>query len=467
MIRRKEKIGVFAVLLASLLVYGATTVSAAEVAAPPIPYNLEGTLMLGGTTAPAGVTVKANCTYQSIVFNFTDTTDSSGVYSIDITFDDTETTGTYEGPNQAGATCTLYVGTEALLTFTATTGGGATGVTLNASASCTDGVQNQNETGVDCGGECTACYSLSVSPTSISSTILPTASTTVDLTITNNGANALGGLSVTAPTLAGGNITIAFTAPGTTLASGASTVVTLNISVANGTLDNTYTGTLTVTATNASSNGSVSVSITTYEVTIQRRRTRYMEWTILAVEGEKLCVGDPVVVSVGRQTDGKAIKKVDVDVYLGGKKVFNLLTDDDGKTSFTPTTAGAYTVTGQRTSYKDLEEVVDVVDCAPVAPTTTVEVVETTIKEVVPETTIAEVTETTVKEVVPETTIKPVATTIPVAPPVEKKGLPWTTIIIVLIVVVVIVAVLKKGGGGEAAPEPEAASEAPAEGATE
>jgi len=187
-----------------------------------------------------------------------------------------------------------------------------------------------------------------------------------------------------------------------------------------------------------------------------KRKRKYMVVTVTG--GEE--AGDVITITVTDKNTEDPLEDVDIDIYLDGKKLFSDLTDDDGVVEFTPTEPGTYTITADRTRYRD-EEFEIVVGGEPVTTVPETTVTETTVTETTaPETTVTETTvtettvpETTVTETTAATTV-PITTTLPAekAPPVPM----WLIVLIVLIVIIVIIYFVTKGGkGAAAAPKPE------------
>lgn len=119
------------------------------------------------------------------------------------------------------------------------------------------------------------------------------------------------------------------------------------------------------------------VPVTIPETTISSRQRRYMS---LSISGNQ--VNRQVTILVKDKETGDPIEDVDIDVYLDGVKIFSSLTDDYGKVRFTPTESGTYTITADKSRYRD-EELGWVVAGV---PETTVPV--TTVPITVPETTV-------------------------------------------------------------------------------
>jgi hypothetical protein len=441
-----------------------TLLAVPALAIPATPMKHIGHVYIGGVIAPAGVTV--NATSASGDKFGPKTTSSSGLYSLDITFDDSDTPGVDEGATN-GETITWYVNGVSARTDTANTSVALVDpFDLNISASCSDGLQNGDETGVDCGGSCPmACYALTAALSAASVDVPANSSGTTILTITNTGKNNLAGLSVSAPAFSPtqGSITVTFVAPATTLRSGRNVNVTLNITVAPNTTENIYSGAINVTATNVSLT-QVTLTINTVAAGEVVKRSKRIELTATGLEGAPICLGAPVVVKAIDERRNEPLDKADVDVYLGEKlaknKVFYGDTDDNGEYQFTPKEAGDYIITVSKTGgYREAELKVTVKACVveittvPVTTTITVPVVTTTTPKY---TTSSTVPVTTTAPKVTTTVYKPPVTTVAAVPPVAPpKGAPWGTIILVLVIVVILAAIYTQSKGKKAAPAAE------------
>ena len=137
---------------------------------PPIPEAYRGVAYLNGSLAKKVTLVKV---VSASGMEFTTTVaDEKGMYALDITFDDIETANVKEGAAQ-GEAVTWYVGgikasQPASGSDSANSGGVNIDFTVSAGSggsSCSDGVRNQGEEGVDCGGPCKSCKAAKTSTT--------------------------------------------------------------------------------------------------------------------------------------------------------------------------------------------------------------------------------------------------------------------------------------------------------------
>gem|GEM_PF-1682978 len=434
-------------------------------AVPQLPHSYTGKAYVGGVVAPQTSAIRAVAGTSGIDWNTTVQT-GTGDWTLDITFDDTDTVGTVEGMT-VGETVTWYLRTVQATTSQPTTGSTTDPFNLTIAASCSDGLENGDETGVDCGGSCPLeCYAKTAALSAGTLSIHANNNGTTVLTITNTGANALTGLTVTVPAFSptAGAITITFTAPATGLAFGANVQVTLNVTVAVNTTEDRYVGTINVTDDNGTIQQAV-ITIDTTSASEIRRKTRRIEVGVAGLEGAPICLGLPVVVTLVDESRGEPIKKADVDVYLGNEarvkfKVFYGETDDMGEYKFTPTEAGDYLITASGTRYKLAELTVTVAQCGETTSTmpmtTTMPIVITT-TSVTPYTT-STVTATTTVMVVTTTVTKVATTTVtaPTPPATPGKSSTGTIIIVIIIVIVVAAIYLKSKGGGTPPAEPPA-----------
>ncbi len=451
-------------LIMSVLALILSTVPASAV--PQLPHSYTGKAYVGGTLAPQGSAVTARAGTSG--YNWSTTVaNTAGDWTLDITFDDTDTTGTTEGMS-AGETVTWSLRSVTARTSTPSTGSTTTGFDLNISASCSDGLQNGDETGVDCGGSCSmACYAMTAALSASTVSVPANSSGSTILTITNTGKNNLTGIAVSVPVFSptAGSITLTFTAPATTLQTGRNVNVTLNVAVAVNTTESTYPGTINVSANNVTTR-QVTITVDTVTAGEVVKRTRRIEISAAGLEGKAICLGAPVLVKAVDERTGDVLDSADVDVYLGAdklvqNKLFYGLTDKNGEYQFTPTEEGDYLITVEKSRYKEAELKISTKSC--VAETTTMKATTTTVAVVKTTTTPKYTTSSTVPATttsqpkVTTTVYKPPVTTVAAVPPVTPKGTSWGTIIVVLIIVVIIVALYMKSKGG-AAP---AAAEAP------
>jgi len=129
---------------------------------PQIPETYEGFVYIDGVPAKVGDEIKV--VSESNVEFTAEVIDSKGYYVIDILFDDTETANVKEGV-AVNEPLTWYVnGRKASKpaegSDVATSGGindGFDVIVGSGKASCSDGVRNNGESGVDCGGPCDPC----------------------------------------------------------------------------------------------------------------------------------------------------------------------------------------------------------------------------------------------------------------------------------------------------------------------
>ena len=411
--------------------------------------------VLGNCTTPFGGSLDSN--YYSLTITVTDVTNSS---------DNKAEVGDPLAFKINGVACDSPVASTYSVTAPCTDPPGPptthTGVNLSLAASCSDLIQNQNETGVDCGGPCTACYDVSVSSSSVSVSVLPNASTTSALTITNVGYNDLTAVTLTTTGLPA-NITVAFstntfsltgTGDGTTTAGGGQQSVTLNISV--GTIaSGIYSGTIIINSTQAAS-AQVTISVNT-AATSEDTRRRARGYFIVNLS-EPVVIGEPVTLTVMDKKTERMVSEVRVKIFFGSLKVDYGITDDDGIFQFTPTESGEYTIELYKTRYYDEVITLDTSEGATV--TTTLPVTTT----ITPTTTTPPVVTTTppATTIPPSTTTPPVVTTTPpvvtTTPPVVTTTVPsggggMGTYLIIGVVIVIIIVVIyfvtsKKGNDG-------------------
>jgi len=440
-------------------------------APPPTATLYAGNVTIGGTAVGTGTNVSLYASTTDELISSVVTSTAGGGYSIAASYCATAdasctTTNTTDNKLRVGQSITFKVNgtptdTPAPGSVTPVSGVNDFTMNLNVAGTCSDGIMNNNETGIDCGGECIACYSLLLSKTAITKTLLANASTTDSVTISNNGKNTVTGVAVSSLTLAGGNITVTPSTVTASMAANASQAITFNISVVVNTTEARYSGLVNVTSSEAT-NQTINVTVTVGTVTQGRRAKRYINITATGLDGKDICLGEPVEVTLIDKRRIEPIKNAYVDVLFGGKKIiFNLRTERDGKVSFTPDKEGDYTLVAQRSGYRDATKVISVASC--VATTTTkAPVVVTTTKPAVKVTTTtkAPVVKTTTKTPIRVTTKAPAVTTMKVMPPPAPpaKKFPWTTVIVIIVVVVIviIVATQMKGKPSEAAPAEEA-----------
>jgi len=91
-------------------------------------------------------------------------------------------------------------------------------------------------------------------------------------------------------------------------------------------------------------------STTSTTTTITSRRRRYMDLIIVGNITNK-----PINITVTDRRTGDPLEDVDIDIYLSEVKVFSELTDAEGKVEFIPTEPGAYTITADKSRYRDEE----------------------------------------------------------------------------------------------------------------
>ena len=108
-------------------------------------------------------------------------------------------------------------------------------------------------------------------------------------------------------------------------------------------------------------------STSTTTTTTERHRTR--EYFSVTLPTGDIHAGDEVVITVANKDTKNPVEKVDVDVYLGDKKVAYGMTDDNGVFKFTPAEAGEYRIVLDKSRYHTVEEIFTVSSGA--APTTT------------------------------------------------------------------------------------------------
>jgi hypothetical protein len=399
--------------------------------------EFRGNVYIGGVAATAGtvVTVEHATTGEQFA-TYTTTSGNPNYYILTITVTNTDSSS----DGKAYADDPLKFKVNGVVTYTPASGawkanytGGTpdirTNVDLNTTPSCTDGVKNQDEEDVDCGGEtCTPCYAISATPESDSETLEANGSGTFTLTIKNVGYKNLTGITLTTST--GCNITITFSKNNFALygsengssTNGESTTVTVNKTIGD-LPDGTYSCTITVkdSTEEASDTVSVTVNVGAVGATTTYVRRKYFDVTYAP---ETPVAGQCITLTVMDRNSGNTLKGAEVDIFLNGKKVFYGNTDKDGKFEFCPTKAGKYEVQINKARYR--EEIVDI-EVLTGAPTTTVPPVTTTVPPV-----------TTTVPPAPTTTVPPVTTTVPPAP----QPVPMTTWLIVLIVVIIIIAII-------------------------
>ncbi len=263
----------------------------------------------------------------------------------------------------------------------------------------------------------------------------------------DSAGNTLSQIDVKTPTTI--NVTLSANATTVTLsgcgvslgptASGADTWVNFPNVVAQ------YSGTLYISATGGE-NGSASISCGT-----GRRPRRYIE---SSYEPAKPGVNEVVKIIVKDRTREDPLDDVEVDVYLGNKKIAYGLTDDKGLFEFTPNAEGSYLVTLDKHNYRHDEFSITVAGVA--ATTTTTTAVTTTTKAA---TTTTEATTTTTTTRITTTTKATTTTTVAqttttVAPattttqPAEPSGIPWLWVIVIIVIIIVVVYFVAMRGKG-------------------
>ena len=156
-----------------------------------------------------------------------------------------------------------------------------------------------------------------------------------------------------------------------------------------------------------------------------RRSRRHMDVTYTPAEP---VTNEVIIITVLDSRTDDPVEEAEIDIFLNGNKVAYGLTNESGQFTFTPTTAGDYSVTIDRRNYYQEEIVI------PVTAGVTTTTVETTV-----ETTIPTTVETTVETTTPPETTTP-----------SGGGIGGGTILLIIvgiIVIVVVIFVVTKGKG--------------------
>jgi len=145
---------------------------------PAIPETYSGIVYIDGEPASAGVEIKVvaenGAEFTTTVVN------NQGVYALDILLDDPETVNIQEGAPTGGA-LTWYVNTVVARQPASGQDAAESGelndnfnvLVGSGGPSCSDGIRNQGETGVDCGGPCGSCGGTPTSTANPTSTLRP------------------------------------------------------------------------------------------------------------------------------------------------------------------------------------------------------------------------------------------------------------------------------------------------------
>ncbi len=240
---------------------------------------------------------------------------------------------------------------------------------------CSDGIKNGNEDGIDCGGTntgCTlACYSLSASPSSVSETVLPNNTASTGIALTNAGKLALvGTCTLTIASFDAGNVTLSLANNTFNLTStGNTSVFTLNINVSVNATVASYTTSIVCNATTTSV--TIPVTLSTEQVSV-RRHNYQMDYNVQGtLDGAAVadkCVDNLITITVLGKND-EPLEAADVDVYLGktilsSNKVAYGETDANGNFSFTPAKEGEYTLRIAKSRYSAIDTTITVISCA-------------------------------------------------------------------------------------------------------
>lgn len=176
------------------------------------------------------------------------------------------------------------------------------------------------------------------------------------------------------------------------------------------------------------------------------------------------CTDGAVLVTVTNEVNERPVRKADVDVFLFGKRAFNLETNDSGTALFAPATTGSYLIQVDKSGYLRAETAVDVSVCGTTITTSTAPttVLATTLPETTIPTTTTAVATTTVQETAlattstaPERAETAPETTVPLEPALPAAGTKkggsalwgiafFVALMLVAAIVVIVVVLMEK-----------------------